>query len=465
MVFALENLRDLIWGVPMLVLILGCGLYFSMGSGFVQLRWFPKASRAFVRQGFGKNESGDKSGFRALCTALSATVGTGNIAGVGGAICLGGPGAIFWMWVFAFFGMAVKFSEATLAVRYRRDGGKGIHYGGPMYMIEKGLGTRWKPLAVIYCLFGVFAALGVGNATQINTVSVGINGVLQSYGLAPGLVWNLFIGIGLACLIGAALQGGGVRIGEITENLIPIACGGYIILCLIAVILGKGSVIQAFGQIIQGAFHPSALTGGAFGSAFIALRVGASRGLLTNEAGMGTASMAHAGARVNHPVEQGFMGIIEVFLDTIVICTLTALVILVSGVKIPYGYDGGLSLTSAAFSAILGQWVRIPITVFLCLFAIATVLGWGLYGAMCIRYLLGDGAIVWFYRLQIVVIFVSTILETSTVWVLTEIVNGLMAIPNLVVLIGLSPELFALVSDYGKRLRRNAGGVRVREAV
>ena len=226
----------------------------------------------------------------------------------------------------------------------------------------------------------------------------------------------------------------------------PVACGGYILLCVIAISIGNGSICQAFSEIFQGAFQPSAVTGGVLGSAFIALRVGASRGLLTNEAGMGTASMAHAGAKVKHPVEQGFMGIIEVFLDTIVICTLTALVILVSGVEIPYGYDAGLSLTAAAFSAILGQWVHIPITTFLCLFAVATVLGWGLYGTMCIRYLLGDRGVVWFYRLQIVVILASTLLQTKTVWIMSEIVNGLMAIPNLVVLLALSPELFMLVA-------------------
>ena len=380
-----------------------------------------------------------------MCTALAATVGTGNIAGVAGAIALGGPGSVFWMWIFGVLGMAVKFAEATLAVKYRRRNTSGGYSGGPMYMIESGMGKNWRWLAVLYSFFGVVAAFGVGNATQINTVVTGINSVIIGFGGTERTGINLLVGCVLAVLIAIALFGGVRRIGMITEQLVPFACVGYIGLCIAAIILCRHRLPKAVCEIISGAFNPKAVTSGMLGSAFIALRVGASRGLFTNEAGMGTAAMAHASSSVKDPLTQGHLGIIEVFLDTIVICSLTALVILTSGVDIPYGTDTGLALTAQAFEHIFSPWVQILLSAFLCLFAVATVLGWGLYGTTCAQYLFGSEKTRLFVWLQIAVVILSCLMKTQTVWVLAEAVNGLMAIPNLITLVFLSPQLRMVV--------------------
>ncbi len=448
---ALYSINKIIWGIPLLVLIMGCGIYFTFSTGFIQIRGFPRALAVFVQQLSAKNDTDGTSGYRALCTALSATVGTGNIAGVAGAIALGGPGAIFWMWVFAFLGMAIKFAEAVLAVYYRRRQLNGTFCGGPMYMIETGLGSRWKWLAVLYCFFGVTAAFGVGNATQINTVISSANSLISTSGGIDTMAVNLLLGTILAVFVGVSMFGGGRRIGAIAERLIPFACVGYILLCIVVIILRLQNINTAFASIFQGAFSPKAVTSGTLGSCYIALRIGASRGLFTNEAGMGTASIAHAGADVKHPVDQGFMGIMEVFLDTIVICTLTAVVILVSGVPIQYGSDPGVNLTVQAFSAVLGSWIKTPIAIFLCLFAVATVLGWGLYGMVCAQYLFGQGSTKWFIWLQIITVLISSVLKTQTVWLLAESVNGLMAVPNIITLIILGPNIKNLITDYYKK--------------
>lgn len=449
----LEALNRFVWGVPALILILGVGIYLSFCTGFAQITMFPRALKNFLQQFRRKDRSAADgiSGFQALCTALAATVGTGNLAGVAGAICIGGPGAIFWMWMCALLGMVTKFAEATLAVRFRERNSTGEHVGGPMYMIAKGLGSKWKWLAGVYCFFGVVAAFGVGNATQINAVVGGVNSVITAFGGQPSVKINLIIGIVLGILIAFMLLGGARRIGVIAERLVPFASALYILLCMGVLVVRADMLGSAFASIIQGAFSPKAVTGGMLGSAFQALRIGASRGVFTNEAGMGTASIAHAAAKVKHPVEQGMMGIMEVFVDTIVICTMTALVILCSGVSIPYGTDVGVTLTADAFSGIYGQWVNILITAALCCFAVATVLGWGLYGARCAQYLFGDGVWRFFAILQAVTVVLGSVLGTQMVWMLSETVNGLMAIPNLVALAWLSPELITLTRQYKKR--------------
>ena len=453
-----EGINAIVWGVPALVLILGVGLFLTLRLGFVQLTLFPRAVKSFLSKlRPGKAAENGVTPFQALCTALAATVGTGNLVGVAGAICLGGPGAIFWMWVCGILGMVTKFAEATLAVRYRVKTEHG-YLGGPMYVMIQGLGNRWKPLACVYCLFGVIAAFGVGNATQINAVVTGVNGVLTRFGREESRLRNLILGMVLAVLIGSMLLGGAKRIGAAAERLVPFAACAYILMCFGVLVVKAEAVPGAFARIVQGAFSPRAVTGGMLGSAFQALRIGCSRGVFTNEAGMGTASIAHASADVKHPAEQGFMGIMEVFLDTILICTLTALVILVSGVPIPYGTDEGAELTTLAFTSVYGETAAIVIALALILFAVATVLGWSLYGARCAEFLFGPRAWKYFALLQTVAIVFGSVLDTAMVWQLSETVNGLMVIPNLITLAALTPELVRLTKDYKKTGGQAVGG-------
>lgn len=443
----LSKLNRIVWGAPALVLILGVGIYLTVRLKLVQLRLLPEALSAFWRKlSFGRNAGGDTS-FRALCTALAATVGTGNLVGVAGAICLGGPGVIFWMWFSGILGMATKYCEAVLAVRWRvrQEGG---FAAGPMYVITRGMGQKFYPLAFAYSLFGLAASFGVGNATQINAVVAGINDVLSRYGGSPSPSGDLFLGIVLGGLVGWMLFGGGERIGEAAERLVPVASLGYILLCAGVLILRASAIPEALGAIFKGAFCPRAVTGGMLGSAFVALRVGCSRGVFTNEAGMGTAAIAHGAAQVRHPVDQGLMGIVEVFLDTIVMCTLTALVILVSGVPIRYGVDAGAELTTAAFSAFYGDGAAVFLAVALSLFAIATVLGWGLYGGRCAQFLFGRKAWRGFALAQIAVVVLGAVMDTGAVWQLAETLNGLMVIPNLIALAVLTPEAVRLTKEY-----------------
>lgn len=447
----LEQVNAVVWGIPALLGILGIGLYLSFRTGFAQLRLLPRALRAFWRTLSGKRETAEGvSPFQALCTALAATVGTGNLAGVAGAIAVGGPGAIFWMWVSAILGMMTKFAEATLSVRFRQRNAAGELVGGPMYMIKNGMGKRFGWLASTYCFFGVVAAFGVGNATQVNTVIGGVNQALIAWGGQETQLGNLLMGIFLALLICGILLGGMRKIGSMAEKVVPFASVCYLLLGLGVLVARLKNLSDAFGSIIAGAFSPQAVTGGAVGSMFVGLRIGVSRGVFTNEAGMGTAGIAHAAANVKHPAEQGLMGIMEVFLDTIVICTMTALVILVSGVEIPYGEDVGVVLTTQAFCQVYGGWVSVFIAAALCCFAIATVLGWGLYGARCAQYLFGDGVWKKFVFLQAGAVILGAVLKTGTVWLLSETVNGLMAIPNLIALAVLTPELIRLTKKVSK---------------
>lgn len=451
----LEKINELVWGVPTLLLILGVGIYISIRNGFPQITLFSLAIKDFLRKCKPSRHKEGKSSYRALCTALAATVGTGNIAGVAGAITIGGPGAIFWMWVSAILGMATKFAEATLAVHYREKDSTGVYSGGPMYMIKKGLSPRWHSLAGVYSFFGVVAALGVGNATQVNAIIGGIQCGLDSIGITMEQHWNLIIGITLCLLVGYVLLGGAEKIATIAESIVPFASVFYIVLSLWLILLCHENVPYAISSIFRGAFDPKAVTGGALGSIFIALRTGASRGVFTNEAGMGTASIAHAGADVAHPCQQGLMGIMEVFIDTILICTLTALVILTSGIPITYGYEYGPVVTIEAFTVVCGRWVSIPLAFCLCAFAVATIFGWGLYGLRCAQYLFGKGAWQPFSILQSLTVILGAILGTGSVWLLSETINGLMAIPNLIALIGLTPELRLLTNQYRMLIKNN----------
>lgn len=429
----LERFNGFLWGVPVLGLILGTGIWLAGLTDVVQVRLFPSAWRDFWRRLRDRD-----SGFRALCTALAATVGTGNIAGVAGAIAIGGPGAVFWMWVSAFFGMGVKFAESVLAVHYREKDGR----AGPMYIIRNGLGERWHWLACLYSFFGIIAAFGVGNAAQVNAVVTS----LQSTGVSRGFV------IGMGCILAVVtawmIMGGAKAITASAETLVPVVSGAYILLCLAAVILDWDRLGGAFGAIFRGALDPGAVTGGAVGGMMTTLRLGVSRGTFTNEAGMGTAAIAHGGAEVDHPVRQGLMGIMEVFLDTMVICTLTALVILTSGISIPYGTQAGSELTAGALSMIFGPWVRAALCGCLVLFALATILGWGLYAGRCAEYLFGCVNWKLFGVLQGSGVLLGLFLGTGMVWTLAEMVNGLMAIPNLIAVLLLSSEVRRLTGQW-----------------
>ena len=447
MAICVEYANRIVWGAPALLLILGVGLYLSFKTGFFQLTMFPRACRLFWKRLCSKSDSKEVSPFQALCTALAATIGTGNLVGVAGAITLGGPGAVLWMWVCAILGMMTKCAEATLAVRYRvrKDG---AWVGGPMYMIANGMGKKWRPLAYAYCFFGVAAAFGVGNATQINAVTTGFNQVMIRFGETVSLRKNLGMGLLLALPIGAMLLGGAKRIGRAAQMIVPFAACAYLLLGLGVLILRAPAVPDAFFSIFRSAFSPRAVTGGVVGSFYQALRIGVSRGVFTNEAGMGTASIAHGSAQVQNSAEQGLMGIMEVFLDTIVICTMTALVILCSGVPIPYGEDVGAALTAQAFSEVYGDWASVFLTLALCAFAFATVLGWGLYGARCAQFLFGSSSWKVFALLQTAMVVLSAVLETHVIWSFAELLNGLMAIPNLIALVMLTPELRKLTVQY-----------------
>lgn len=444
----LSHLHECLWGAPMIVLILGVGLYLSVRTGFAQITLFPQALRAFFGKLTDRKHVGDGvTPFQALCTALAATVGTGNLVGVAGAISLGGAGAIFWMWVCGILGMATKFAEATLAVRYRvRVDGE--YKGGPMYMLTRGMGSEWKPLAILYSFFGVFAAFGVGNATQINAVITGINDVIVSFGGTRTAGRDLVIGIVLACIVGAMLLGGARRIGQVAEKLVPFVSAGYILLSLGILLVRRDAIMDAFDMIVRGAFSPQAVTGGVIGSALKALSVGCSRGVFTNEAGMGTASIAHAGAQVDSSAEQGLMGIIEVFLDTIVICTLTALVILCSGISVGYGEAAGADLTIAAFTSSYGSWVSAFTAVALICFAFSTIIGWGLYGARCAEFLFGVKVIRPFMIVYSMVSILGATVDLGLLWDISDTFNGLMVIPNLIGVLLLSGTVFRLTKEY-----------------
>lgn len=455
MIQVLRWVNSIVWGLPALGLIIAVGLSLSVRTGFAQIRWLPYSLRMFFAPKAHALPSEASSKKRALYTALAATVGTGNLAGVAGAICIGGPGAIFWMWICGLLGMVTKFAEATLAVLHRRKNPDGTYYGGPMYLIMDTMSKRWHWLAYLFSFFGVVASFGVGNGTQINTVIVSINSSLDMFGIGRGVWLNIGIGVLLGCIILRVLSGGARGIGVVTEKLVPIAAALYVLLCLFALAIRYHKIDDAFCMIFESAFKPRALTGGVIGSFLVSLRVGAARGIFTNEAGMGTASMAHATANVTHPAEQGAMGIVEVFIDTIVICTLTALVILCSDVDVPYGSDPGVVLATAAFVNIYGKWASVFISIALCLFAFATVLGWGLYGMQCVRFIFGNRGIKVFVLLQAMVAMISGVIRTEPLWLFAQIVNGLMAIPNLIVLINQMPEVILSVRDFEKRIAGN----------
>ena len=445
--------NNFIWGVPAMVCIIGVGLYLSIRTGFLQIRKFPYAIRTTIGRMFRKKDASDGAitPFQAVCTALAATVGTGNIAGVAGALAIGGPGAVFWMWVSALLGMCTKFSEVTLAVQFRETNADGELVGGPMYYIKNGLPKCWHWLAYLFATFGVLTVFGTGNATQVNTITTAINSALTNYGLLkPDQIStsNLIIGIVITIMIAMILLGGIKRIGQVTEKLVPFMALLYIVLALGVILLNLHVVPSVFASIIEGAFHPSAVTGGVVGSLFLSMKKGVSRGIFSNEAGLGTGSIAHACADTRKPVKQGMFGIFEVFTDTILICTLTALVILCSQVSIPYGQAAGAELTIQGFTATYGNWVSIFTAVAMCCFAFSTILGWGLYGARCIEFLFSSKVTKPFMVVYSLVAILGATADLGLMWNIAETFNGLMAIPNLIALFLLSGTVVKLTKAY-----------------
>ena len=445
--------NNFIWGVPAMVCIIGVGLYLSIRTGFLQIRKFPYAIRTTIGRMFRKKDASDGAitPFQAVCTALAATVGTGNIAGVAGALAIGGPGAVFWMWVSALLGMCTKFSEVTLAVQFRETNADGELVGGPMYYIKNGLPKCWHWLAYLFAAFGVLTVFGTGNATQVNTITTAINSALTNYDLLkPDQIStsNLIIGIVITIMIAMILLGGIKRIGQVTEKLVPFMALLYIVLALGVILLNLHVVPSVFASIIEGAFHPSAVTGGVVGSLFLSMKKGVSRGIFSNEAGLGTGSIAHACADTRKPVKQGMFGIFEVFTDTILICTLTALVILCSQVSIPYGQAAGAELTIQGFTATYGNWVSIFTAVAMCCFAFSTILGWGLYGARCIEFLFSSKVTKPFMVVYSLVAILGATADLGLMWNIAETFNGLMAIPNLIDLFLLSGPVVKLTKAY-----------------
>lgn len=445
--------NNFIWGVPAMICIIGVGLVLSFRTRFLQICKFPYAMKVTFGRMFKKREASDgaMTPFQAVCTALAATVGTGNIAGVAGAIAIGGPGAVFWMWISAILGMCTKFSEVTLAVHFREKNVHGDLVGGPMYYIKNGLKKHWHWLAYLFSAFGVLTVFGTGNATQVNTITTAINTALMNYHViskdaVPTV--NLVVGIILAVLIALILLGGIRRIGQVTEKLVPFMALVYIVLAVGVILFNIGHIPAVFASIVEGAFHPAAVTGGAVGSFFMSMKKGVSRGIFSNEAGLGTGSIAHACADTRKPVKQGFFGIFEVFVDTIVICTLTALVILCSQVPVSYGQAAGAELTISGFTATYGNWVSVFTAVAMCCFAFSTIIGWGLYGTRCIEFLFGSRVNKPFMLVYALVAIVGATMDLGLMWSIAETFNGLMAIPNLIAVFLLSGVVVKLVKEY-----------------
>jgi len=459
-------LKDIAWGPWMLILLVGTGVYFTVRLKLLQFSKFGYAMKNTIGKVFKKQQAGkgELTPFQAVTTALAATVGTGNIAGVTGAIIVGGPGAVFWMWLSALFGMLTKYAEVVLAVRYRERNQKGDWVGGPMYYIKNGLGKKWSWLAVVFCAFAALAAFGIGNMTQVNTIASSINTAITAFGGDPVSnavtifgqsvpVTSIVIGVIVALLTALVLFGGIKRIGSVTEKLVPFMAIVYIVAALAVVLTNFGSLGKVFAMIFRGAFNPDAVMGGVTGTLIMTtIQKGVGRGVFSNEAGLGSAPMAHAATSETNPVKQGMYGIFEVFMDTIVVCTLTSLALLCgaeAGVAIPWGGSGGAELISASFSTVFGTQIgSLIVAAGISLFALSTILGWSLYGSRACEYLFGQRAVSVYQVLFVCIIIVGATLELDLVWDIAETLNGFMAIPNLIALLGLSGVVIRLTKAY-----------------
>ena len=442
--------------IAMAFLLLAAGVYFSGITRFFQVtRFFDMLIMPFRRKG----KKGGISPFRALSTALAGSVGTGNIAGVASALAIGGPGAIFWMWVSAIFGMATKFAEVVLALRYRTRGADGEFKGGAMYCITHGMGTRYRYLAGAFCVFGVLASFGMGNMVQVNTIASAAEQATEAFFPGTGAqTVDLFVGLFVAAAVGAVTFGGAKRIGAAAEVLVPFMSALYIAATLLVIVPNFHLFSKALSEIMQGAFggfRPAigGIGGFTLGQAF---KCGMMRGVFSNEAGLGSAPIAHAAAETKSPVEQGMMGILEVFIDTIVICSLTAFMVLMADIEIPYGNANanGMAISVHALgTAVSTQGAGLFLAAAVLLFAFCSVLTWSLYGARCAEYLFGERGVFYYRILFLCLIVVGASLEVSLVWRLGETFNSLMAIPNLIMLVALAPEVSRAVRSYKTLLK------------
>lgn len=437
----INNINGIVWGVPMLVMILGVGLFLTVGLKFMPIFNICRAFR-LLWSSRESDEKGEIPPFQALMTAMSATVGTGNIAGVATAVFIGGPGALFWMWLTALVGMATKFAEAVLAVKYREKDENGAFVGGPMYYIKNGMGEKWAWLGTLFALFGAVACFGIGNAVQSNSIAQ----VLESnFSFSP-----LIVGLIIMVLAGGVIIGGLKRVGRFAGAMVPIMAVAYILAGLAILLMNIGELGGAFALVFEHAFTPASAEGGFAGATvWMAIRFGVARGVFSNEAGLGSAPIAHASAQTDDPVRQGLIAMLGTFLDTLVICSITGLVIIISGEWT--GGESGAALTSAAFGEILPGWGSYLVAVSLAIFAFTTIVGWSVYGERCAEYLFGAKAVVPFRVIFVLALPVGAMAELNFVWLLGDTLNAMMAIPNLIALAVLSPVVFSLTKAYFKR--------------
>lgn len=435
----LKALDAFVWGPPLLLLLVGTGIYLTIRLGFLQLARLPKAFQLIFTKDKGH---GDVSSFAALCTALAATVGTGNIIGVATAIKVGGPGALFWMWMAAFFGMATKYAEGLLAIKYRTKDANGAVAGGPMHYILLGMGEKWRPLAIFFALAGVLVALlGIGTFTQVNSITESIQNTAQVEPAITTLILSIFVGI--------AVFGGLKSISKVSTAVVPFMAIVYILGTLTVILFNIEKIPATLALIFTSAFSPAAAVGGFAGASIrMAIQNGVARGVFSNESGLGSAPIAAAAAKTNEPVEQGLISMTGTFIDTLIICTLTGLTILVTGVW--SGDLNGVALTQSAFSTVFSHFGSALLTIFLVLFAFTTILGWNYYGERCFEFLFGV-RFIWLYRVVFVLmVLLGGFIELDMVWIIADIVNALMALPNLIALLVLSPVVIAETKKYFK---------------
>ena len=440
-----KALDSLVWGAPLLVLLVGTGIYLSTRLRLLQVLKLPLAFKLIFAEDKGE---GDISSFAALATALAATVGTGNIVGVATAIKAGGPGALFWMWIAAFFGMATKYAEGRLAIKYRTKDANGEVSGGPMYYIINGMGKKWKPLAIFFALAGILVAfLGIGTFSQVNSITASLK---NSFNWSPQIV-SILIAIVVAVIIFGGIQ----SIAKVSEKLVPFMAAAYIIATLIVIFMHYNHIIPAIEQVFSGAFTGTAAVGG-FAGAVVkeAIQNGIARGVCSNESGLGSAPIAAAAAKTHEPAEQGLISMTGTFIDTLVICTLTGLSILVTGKWTVKGLEGA-PLTQSAFATVFGNIGVLVLTLCLVLFAFTTILGWSYYGERCFEFLFGVKHINIYRSIFIIMVALGGFLELDLIWTIADIVNGLMAIPNLIALLALSPIIIAETRNYFKRKNKS----------
>ena len=436
-------LDDMVWGAPLLILLVGTGIYLTVRLGLLQVLKLPKAFKLIFADDKGQ---GDISSFAALATALAATVGTGNIVGVATAIKAGGPGALFWMWIAAFFGMATKYSEGLLAIKYRTRDDNGEVSGGPMYYILNGMGKRWKPLAIFFAVAGILVAyFGIGTFSQVNSIASSLE---NSFGLAPQIV-----SIVVAVIVAIIIFGGIKSISKVAEKVVPFMAIIYILATLAVIFTNFDQILPAFGKIFTGAFTGTAAVGG-FAGAVVkeAIQKGIARGVFSNESGLGSAPIAAAAAKTEEPVEQGLVSMTGTFIDTIIICTLTGLSIIVTEKWTVAGLEGA-PLTQAAFSSLFGTPGSLALTFCLVLFAFTTILGWSYYGERCFEFLFGTKHIKLYRVIFVIMVALGGFLKLELIWIIADIVNGLMALPNLIALLALSPVIIRETKNYFSRMK------------